>query len=88
VTLSIRNQLGGGGRSSVDGDVVIKGEALQGQHDKVTPTRVLCRVDVEGDGHQGPDVVDNGGMGVKANGVVGGGWGDGRGRTTPSRAAT
>jgi hypothetical protein len=46
--------------------VVIEGEALQRQHDEVTPTGVLCRVDVEGDGHQTPYVVDAGGMGMKA----------------------
>jgi hypothetical protein len=32
---------GGGGRSSVDGDVVVEGEALEGQHDEVMPTGVM-----------------------------------------------
>jgi hypothetical protein len=46
--------------------VVVEGKTLQRQHDEVMPIGVLCRVDVEGDRHQTPDVVDAGGMGMKA----------------------
>jgi hypothetical protein len=60
--------------SGVADDVVIKGEELQHQHDEVMPMGVLCRVDVEGDGHQAPNVVDAYGVGVKAGDGAGLHW--------------
>jgi hypothetical protein len=56
-----------GGASSVGGDVVIEGIALESQQDEVTPVGVVHGGDIMDDWNQGLDLLDAGNLGVEAD---------------------
>jgi hypothetical protein len=52
--------------SSIGGDVVVKGVALQRQQDEVTPAGIVVEGRVVDNGDQGSDVMDTDNLGMEA----------------------